>query len=188
MEFKQNSNRWKTLIPDHSFNSIIKVVILGGRPRISSNSQSCRHMYQSEYDLESTNTLGSSKQKEHRELVSWVMENRAKKLKRMMWRSRDQQEEKIPPLRTLGRSGVTQDLKPEVKEDTTSERHNKKLGRGARSENCSLSSCPRKVLVAQSCSTLCDPMGCSLVHGVLQARILEWVAIPFSRESSQPRD
>ena len=37
---------------------------------------------------------------------------------------------------------------------------------------------------AQSCSTLCDPMECSLpgssVHGILQARILEWVAISFS--------
>ena len=49
-----------------------------------------------------------------------------------------------------------------------------------------------KVLVAQSCPTLCDPMDCSLpgssAHGVLQARILDWVAIPFSRGSSQPRD
>ena len=48
------------------------------------------------------------------------------------------------------------------------------------------------VLVTQSCLTLCDrmnysPSGCS-VHGVLQARILEWIAIPFSRGSSQPRD
>ena len=34
---------------------------------------------------------------------------------------------------------------------------------------------------------LCDPMDCT-VHGILQARILEWVAFPFSRESSQPRD
>ena len=41
-------------------------------------------------------------------------------------------------------------------------------------------------LVAKSCLTLCDPMDCSLpsssVHGILQARILEWVAISFSRE------
>ena len=41
------------------------------------------------------------------------------------------------------------------------------------------------MLVTQSCPTLCDPMGCSLpgssVHGILQARILEWVAIPFDR-------
>ena len=46
--------------------------------------------------------------------------------------------------------------------------------------------------VAQSCPTLCDPMDCSLpgssVHGIFQARVLEWVAISFSRESSQPRD
>ena len=52
-----------------------------------------------------------------------------------------------------------------------------------------LSSCKREV--AQSCPTLCDPMDCSLpgsVHGILQARILEWVAISFSRGSSQPRD
>ena len=44
----------------------------------------------------------------------------------------------------------------------------------------------------QSCPTLCDPMDFSppgsSVHGVLQARILEWVAISFSRGSSQPRD
>ena len=40
---------------------------------------------------------------------------------------------------------------------------------------------------AQSCSTLCDPMDCRL-HGILQARILEWVAISSSKGSSQPRD
>ena len=40
---------------------------------------------------------------------------------------------------------------------------------------------------AQSCPTLCDPVDCT-VYGVLQARILEWVAIPSSRGSSQPRD
>ena len=43
------------------------------------------------------------------------------------------------------------------------------------------------VSVAQSCPTLWDPMDYT-VHGILQARILEWVAVPFSRESSQPRD
>ena len=41
--------------------------------------------------------------------------------------------------------------------------------------------------VAQSCLTLFDPMD-SIVHGILQARRLEWVAFPFSRGSSQPRD
>ena len=50
----------------------------------------------------------------------------------------------------------------------------------------------RSVLVAQSCLTLCDPM-CynppgSSVHGTLQAKIQEWVAMPFSRGSSRPRD
>ena len=44
-----------------------------------------------------------------------------------------------------------------------------------------------EVKVTQSCSTLCDPMDC-IAHGILQARILEWVAFPFSRGSSQPRD
>ena len=44
-----------------------------------------------------------------------------------------------------------------------------------------------EVKVAQSCLTLCDPMDYT-AHGILQARILEWVAFPFSRGSSQPRD
>ena len=48
------------------------------------------------------------------------------------------------------------------------------------------------VLVTQSCPTLCNPMDCSSpgssVHGTLQGRILYWVAIPFSRVSSQSRD
>ena len=47
--------------------------------------------------------------------------------------------------------------------------------------------CEVKVKVAQSCLTLCDPKDCT-VHGILQARILEWVAFPFSRGSSQPRE
>ena len=49
-----------------------------------------------------------------------------------------------------------------------------------------------RVLAVQLCPTLCDPMDCSppgsSVHGILQARILEWVVIPFSRASSWPRD
>ena len=44
----------------------------------------------------------------------------------------------------------------------------------------------------QSCLILCDPMDCSLpgssVHGILQARIMEWVAIPFSKAPSRPTD
>ena len=46
--------------------------------------------------------------------------------------------------------------------------------------------------VTQSCLTLCDPVDCSLrgslIHGILQAGILEWIAISFSRGSSWPRD
>ena len=56
------------------------------------------------------------------------------------------------------------------------------------SQVCTVHACS----VAQSCLTLCDPMDCippgSFVHGILQARILEWVAISSSRRSSQPRD
>ena len=48
------------------------------------------------------------------------------------------------------------------------------------------------VLVTQLCQTLCDPKDCippgSSVHGILQARILKWVANAFARGSSQPRD
>ena len=51
--------------------------------------------------------------------------------------------------------------------------------------------CARTCLVAQSCLSLCDPMDCSppgsSVHGILQARILERVAMPSFRGSSQPR-
>ena len=45
--------------------------------------------------------------------------------------------------------------------------------------------------VAQSCPTLCNPLDCGLsgssVHGIFQARVLEWTAISFSKGSSQPR-
>ena len=64
---------------------------------------------------------------------------------------------------------------------------------------CLLASCLNSVeskvkseRITQSCLTLCDPMDCSppgsSVHGILQARILKWVAISFSRGSSRPRD
>ena len=50
----------------------------------------------------------------------------------------------------------------------------------------------RRREVAQSCPTLCGPIDCSppesSVHGIFQARVLEWVAISFSRGSSRPRD
>ena len=47
-----------------------------------------------------------------------------------------------------------------------------------------------KVLVTQSCQTLCDPMDCdppgSSVHGILQARILEWLAVPSPGDLPDP--
>ena len=50
----------------------------------------------------------------------------------------------------------------------------------------------RESEVGQSCPTLCDPMDCNLpgcsVHGIFQARVLEWIAISFSRGSSQTRN
>ena len=46
--------------------------------------------------------------------------------------------------------------------------------------------------VAQLCPTFCDPVDCSLsgssVHGIFQARVLEWIAISFSRGSARPRN
>ena len=50
-----------------------------------------------------------------------------------------------------------------------------------------LSGKPPKVKVTQSCLTLCSPMDYT-AHGILQPRILEWVAVSFSRGSSQPKD
>ena len=58
--------------------------------------------------------------------------------------------------------------------------------------NCYTQYHKSEVEVTQSCLTFCDPMDCSLpgssVHGIFQARILELVAVPFSRGYSQPRD
>ena len=55
-----------------------------------------------------------------------------------------------------------------------------------------IAACESESEVAQSCPTLCNPMDCSLpcssVHGIFQARVLEWVAISFSRGPSRPRD
>ena len=64
------------------------------------------------------------------------------------------------------------------------------LGRIMQCERKSYGPLLALLLVAQSCPILCYPMGCSLsgssVHGILQARILEWVAIPFSRGPYHP--
>ena len=55
-----------------------------------------------------------------------------------------------------------------------------------------LQACVHAQSVSQSCLTLCDPKDCnppgSIVHGIFQARVLEWVAICYPRGSSQPRD
>ena len=68
------------------------------------------------------------------------------------------------------------------------------LGQEASSPSASVSSSVKevKVLLVQSCLTLCDRMDCNLsgssVHGILQARIPEWVDVPSFRGSSRPRD
>ena len=58
--------------------------------------------------------------------------------------------------------------------------------------SCSMSFKESESEVSQSCLTLCDPMDCSppefSIHELFQARVLEWVAISFSRGSSWPRD
>ena len=66
---------------------------------------------------------------------------------------------------------------------------------GREKQTASLNTCSDACMHAkslQSCLTLCNPMDCSQpgssVHGILPARILEWVAMPSSRESSQLRD
>ena len=66
------------------------------------------------------------------------------------------------------------------------------LAQGICMRDCRLTPLRREVQVVQLCLTFCNPMDRSLpgtsVHGILQARILAWVAIPFSRGSSWPRD
>ena len=66
----------------------------------------------------------------------------------------------------------------ETKINLTEVRHS------ATSNTCVLIS---EVKVSQSCPILCNPMYYT-IHGILQAIILEWIAFPFSRGSSQPRD
>ena len=80
-----------------------------------------------------------------------------------------------------------------VKRDWASKQHEKQSQSGRIwTSNSSLIRCGQTDNVSHSAMSVCDPMGCSSwgssVHGILQARILEWVAIAFSRGSSQPRD
>ena len=71
-------------------------------------------------------------------------------------------------------------------------RQNEKIPPLEKKLNLKIFTMTMTMLVTQSCLTLCDPMDYSpqgsSVHGILQARRLEWVAFPFSRGSSPPRD
>ena len=64
------------------------------------------------------------------------------------------------------------------------------LERKVRTKNCEMHGSCCRYLVAQSCPTLCNPLGCSppgsCVHGISQARVLEWAAIPVSRDLPDP--
>ena len=73
-------------------------------------------------------------------------------------------------------------MSPQVRKTKANERDYIKL-----KTFCTVKETKVKMKVSQPCPTLCDLVDC-IVHGILQARILEWVAIPFSRGSSQPRD
>ena len=76
------------------------------------------------------------------------------------------------------------ELVPELEEGLRERSHPNREKRGARGGGVSRATNGRaKVRVAQLCPTLCDPMDYP-DHGILQARILEWVAFPFSRASS----
>ena len=70
------------------------------------------------------------------------------------------------------------------KKNTHLQAHSSPIHNGQNMESTEMS---MKVKVTLLCPTLCDPVDYT-VHGILQARILEWVAFPFSRGSSQPRD
>ena len=85
----------------------------------------------------------------------------------------------------LNNQHVTEEIKREIKENSRKKwqwKHD--YSKPIKSESESEAT--------QSCPTLCDHMDCSLpgfsVHGIFQARILEWVAISFCRESSRPGD
>ena len=78
-----------------------------------------------------------------------------------------------------------------MRERTKEERNKKRLQNNALKINrIEIITCVCSV--TQSCLTFCNPMNCSLpgssVHEIFQARILEWVAISFSRGSSRPKD
>ena len=99
--------------------------------------------------------------------------------------------------------GLEKAQEPEIKLPTFAESYRKQENSRKTSTSVSMTTlkpltvwiitnCESESEVAQSCPTLCDPMDYSLpgfsIHGIFQARVLEWVAISFSRGSSQPRD
>ena len=95
----------------------------------------------------------------------------------------------------MGKSKKRQPMKQEKREKSQEPKKvrcgGKKLSHQAL-EHWFIISQGRCCLVAKSCLTLCNPLDCSLlgcfVHGISQARTLEWVAISSSRGSSPPRD
>ena len=91
---------------------------------------------------------------------------------------------KNPPART---GDLKRDrFNPWVEEGTTVQEFAKSWTQLKQISTCPNTHSEVKLLVAQSCLTLCNPMDCgppgSSVHGILQATILEWVVIPFSRD------
>ena len=90
----------------------------------------------------------------------------------------------------FGRCAITTEKNKERREEGSMDIQRKaSAGSGLAGSLCAGSVCAQSL---QMCPTLSDPMDCSLpgssVHGILQARILEWVAMPSSKGSSRPRD
>ena len=112
----------------------------------------------------------------------------SKKKKKKMWAAHQGSHEK----QQSPREGLWNSLILPAQWEGSSSQAGDRLGLCSR--GCPAHFHPRYVhacLLTQSCPTLYDPMDCSLpgssVHGILQARILDWVAMPFSRGSSGPR-
>ena len=91
----------------------------------------------------------------------------------------------------LGQLGRAHSFKRNGKDKKSVTVKEEKKDKSEMTENVYMSN-RKESAVAQSCPALCNPVDCSppgfSVHGILQARVLEWVAISFSRGSSQSRD
>ena len=92
---------------------------------------------------------------------------------------------------TVLRLGYTMEKKTNITLPSREHSPVEERGKKSHMNNC-MCMCVCVAQLLQSCPTLCDAMDCCLtdssVHGILQAKILEWVAMPSSRVSSQPRD